>query len=96
MCDSYATPAERAAPESWTIWTYAGLYGSMLLLVLIICAVVSGYDRPSSSDFPIGDLFTSMRSEETALGGREAGKTAAKLRFEEIFAGIQPGITKQK
>lgn len=91
---SYATAATRAVPESWTIWTYAGMYGAILLLLLIVCVMVSGYDKPISSHFPVTDLLTSMRPEEMVIGGGEAAKQPVKLSYEDIFTGAQPGDNK--
>ncbi|RAO68327.1 uncharacterized protein BHQ10_004339 [Talaromyces amestolkiae] len=88
---SYAIPEERAVPESWTVWTYAGLYGAILLLLLAVHVAASGYETSRDSHFPIADLLIQMSPEEMSYNVGEAGKQSSKVQFDELFAGVAPG-----
>lgn len=88
---SYAIPEEHAVPESWTVWTYAGLYGAILLLLLAVCVSVSGYEASEDSHFPLADLLMGISPEEISRNGGEAGKQSSKVQFDELFTGVPPG-----
>lgn len=63
--------------------------------MIIICAVVSGYDIPKSSHFPIADLFISMKPEKVILGHKEMKKKSIRIHFEDMFAGIEQGNNRE-
>ncbi|KAI9648803.1 hypothetical protein NHQ30_003443 [Ciborinia camelliae] len=92
---SYAIPTQRAEVGSWTAWTYVALYGAILLLMLIVSAVISGYETPKSSHFPIADFLISMKPKEMIIGHDESERESVKIHSEDIFVGIEPGDNKE-